>query len=321
MKKLLFSAAALCCFVSAHAQWANGSGATATTTDITQPINRTGNVGIGTFTPKSKLDLGGNFAFDAAAPNKISLYWQANNNYYGFGISPGSLDYFTAGHHRFLAFDAAGTLKEAFYIGQNGNVGIGTTAPKSRLDLAGGFGAPGDAPNKINLYWQSSNNYYGFGVSAGNLDYFSSGTHRFHAFDAGGTLRETFSIGQSGNVVIGTPTPAAGVTQGNYKLNVWGPARANEIVVNTTGADFVFADNYRLRPLKEVEQFITANNHLPEIPSAKEMQENGMAVGELQTKLLQKVEELTLYVIEQNKQLQELKEENQELKTEVQKLK
>jgi hypothetical protein len=98
--------------------------------------------------------------------------------------------------------------------------------------------------------------------------------------------------GGNGNVTIGTPAPSG--TQGDYKLNVWGRARANEVVVNTTDADFVFADNYRLRPLGEVEQFITANDHLPEIPSAKEMQENGMAVGELQTKLLQKVEELTL---------------------------
>jgi hypothetical protein len=132
-------------------------------------------------------------------------------------------------------------------------------------------------------------------------------------------VNNAFVVQNRGHVVIGTPAPTG--PQGDYKLNVWGRARANEIVVNTNGADFVFAKNYRLRPLEEVEQFITANNHLPEIPSAKEMQANGMAVGELQTKLLQKVEELTLYVIEQNKQLQELKKENQEMKEKVEKLK
>jgi hypothetical protein len=87
-----------------------------------------------------------------------------------------------------------------------------------------------------------------------------------------------------------------------------GSVRANEIVVNTTGADFVFEDDYKLRPLNEVETFIKENNHLPEIPSAAEMTEEGMKVGELSKTLLQKVEELTLYMIE-------LKKENEELKS------
>jgi|GEM_PF-3092091 len=130
------------------------------------------------------------------------------------------------------------------------------------------------------------------------------------------------TIRHTGSVVVGTPV--SGAPLDNYKLNVFGGVRANSIVVNTNGADFVFANNYRLRPLSEVEFFIKRNHHLPEIAPAAQMQEEGVSVGELQTQLLQKVEELTLYLIEQNKeivamkrQLQELKTENNELKTAV----
>lgn len=90
--------------------------------------------------------------------------------------------------------------------------------------------------------------------------------------------------------------------------------RAEEIIVETTGADFVFADDYRLRPLSEVEMFITENKHLPEIQSAQEMQEKGVSVSELQTKLLQKIEELTLYLIQQEETIQELRQKVEQLK-------
>jgi hypothetical protein len=106
---------------------------------------------------------------------------------------------------------------------------------------------------------------------------------------------------------IGTSNP-------QYTLDVNGSIRAKEILVETTGADFVFADNYRLRPLSEVEAFITENKHLPEIQSAQEMQENGVSVSELQTKLLQKIEELTLYLIQQEQIIQELRQEVEQFK-------
>lgn len=94
----------------------------------------------------------------------------------------------------------------------------------------------------------------------------------------------------------------------DYLLDVNGAVRANEIVVNTTGADFVFADDYRLHSLDSVQNFINKNKHLPDVPSAKEMQENGMGVAKMNQLLLQKVEELTLYMIELKKitELQQL---------------
>jgi hypothetical protein len=93
----------------------------------------------------------------------------------------------------------------------------------------------------------------------------------------------------------------------HYKLDVEGTVRAHEVRVNTnTGADFVFAENYTLKTLDEVHSFIKTNRHLPEIPSAVEMIENGLDIGEFQIKLLQKIEELTLYVIAQDKRIEEL---------------
>ena len=88
-----------------------------------------------------------------------------------------------------------------------------------------------------------------------------------------------------------------------------GTIRASEIIVSTTGADFVFADDYELRPLSEVKTFIQENKHLPEIKSAQEMQENGVGINELQTQLLQKIEELTLYILQQEERIKALEAE------------
>jgi len=103
-----------------------------------------------------------------------------------------------------------------------------------------------------------------------------------------------------GKVGIGTTAP-------EYDLDVNGTIRAREVLVNIEfGADFVFEENYALRSLNEVHSFIQANKHLPEIPSAAEMVSNGLDMGEFQIKLLQKIEELTLYIIEQDQRIKEL---------------
>lgn len=127
----------------------------------------------------------------------------------------------------------------------------------------------------------------------------------------------------SGNVGIGTTNP------GTYKLAVEGIIGAREVVVTTDAwADFVFEPDYNLMPLNELDNYIQENKHLPEIPTTEEVEENGISVGEMNAKLLQKIEELTLYAIQQQEVIELLKIENgvqkqgyNELKNEIEELK
>ena len=79
------------------------------------------------------------------------------------------------------------------------------------------------------------------------------------------------------------------------------------------GSDFVFEKDYKLRSIGDLETFIKENKHLPDIPSANDVKENGIDLGEMDAKLLQKIEELTLYIIEQQKQLEELRTQIEKL--------
>jgi hypothetical protein len=101
-------------------------------------------------------------------------------------------------------------------------------------------------------------------------------------------------------------------------LDVNGTIRAKEVKIEATGwADFVFDNDYRLPGLSEVESHIKEYKHLPGIPSEQEVLENGINVAEMQIKLLQKIEELTLYVIEQDRQNKDLQKQIDELKVQL----
>jgi hypothetical protein len=116
-------------------------------------------------------------------------------------------------------------------------------------------------------------------------------------------LKERARFNQYGNLLIGKTTQS----NINYYLDVGGAIRANEVVVNTNGADYVFEPDYKLMPLTDLERFLKERKHLPGIVPAAEMQQEGVGLGELNTKLLEKVEELTLHLINQNKQLEEVR--------------
>ncbi|MDW7692785.1 hypothetical protein R9C00_11375 [Flammeovirgaceae bacterium SG7u.111] len=130
-------------------------------------------------------------------------------------------------------------------------------------------------------------------VSSGPILRLSSGTET-----ANQGVR--FTVANNGAVGIGT------LTLEDYMLSVNGKIRAKQIKVETGWSDFVFEEDYNLRSIKDVESFIKKNQHLPDIPSAKEVEENGVNLGEMDSKLLQKIEELTLYIIEQNKRIEKL---------------
>ena len=176
-------------------------------------------------------------------------------------------------------------------IQPNGNVGIGLTTPYARLHIYGGALRLGvgtsEAGRAANVLEFGDNSYVKIG------EWQKDNTLSFKAHSYSFTL---------GNVGIGITSPS-------YKLDVAGTIRAQELIVETTGADFVFAEDYNLRPLSEVKAFIQENKHLPEIKSAQEMQENGVSVSELQTQLLQKIEELTLYILQQEERIKALEAE------------
>ena len=118
-----------------------------------------------------------------------------------------------------------------------------------------------------------------------------------------------------GNIGIGTSAP------GTFKLAVEGKIGAREIRVTTTNPwpDYVFGEQYKLKSLATLEGFIKKNNHLPNMPSAKEVNDNGIELGNMNTRVVEKIEELTLYVIELNKRMAKLEKENARLRNQFKK--
>ncbi|WP_051416627.1 hypothetical protein [Asinibacterium sp. OR53] len=124
-----------------------------------------------------------------------------------------------------------------------------------------------------------------------------------------------FTLQPNGNIGIGTAAP------GDYQLAVEGTigARKLKVVATSPWADYVFDPAYRLRPLQEVEQFIYTYKHLPEVPTADNVKQEGVDVGETQTVLLKKIEELTLYLIDINKKMEALSKENEIMRQQIEK--
>ncbi len=122
---------------------------------------------------------------------------------------------------------------------------------------------------------------------------------------------DRFFVDNAGNVSIGGTPPPPG-----YRLAVKGKIAATDFNVVASGSwpDYVFADDYKLRTLEETEAFIKINKHLPNIPAAAVVDKEGFALGEMQKKMMEKIEELTLYLIEANKSIQRQQQEINELK-------
>jgi hypothetical protein len=105
-----------------------------------------------------------------------------------------------------------------------------------------------------------------------------------------------------------------GTTAPTHELTVIGTVSAKEILVTASGADYVFDPAYQLESLDKVASYVTEHHHLANIPSAREMQDGGLSVGEMQMKLLAKIEELTLHMIKADERIRQLEEQNRVLR-------
>lgn len=191
----------------------------------------------------------------------------------------------------------------------NGNVGIGTFSPTSKLDVVGVNAQVSLSPNSMATVNFRTPSHVQLAISSDiNLPFTTS-------FQAKHSVLEGFAYPIAlnplgGNVGIGTTNP-------DQKLAVKGKIHAEEVIVDLlVPADYVFQkyytgtsalkSEYVMPTLAEVEAYTKANNYLPNVPSAQEIKANGLQLGEMSNILLQKVEELTLYIIEQNKKIEAL---------------
>jgi len=263
-----------------------------------------GNVGIGTVSPSypltinnttsAHIDLTGGASQNGilfepvSSANQFYLYNGNSNANPGFGLYDNT------------------TAAWRMWINNSGNIGIGMTSPTVPLQ----FGNAGSFPYPIvGLYDGGTSVKYGLGINlSGGID--GSGGLITYTGDRGFIIRndnivgtENFSVDHTGdtyirgNVGIGTKTP-------DTKLAVLGTIHANEVKVDLSvpGPDYVFDTDYKLTGLSELKAYVAKNHHLPEIPSAKQMAKDGLNLGDMNTKLLKKVEELTLYLIEKDNQ-------------------
>ena len=181
-------------------------------------------------------------------------------------------------------------------------VGIGTKSPTAKLDIG--------KSNLENAFSVGSSNeggriYTSYENNSGMLNFTEHDDPFVLSFTQASTNTNEKIIFDQGNFGIGT------TTMGSHKLAVEGSIGAREIKVEANGwSDFVFENTYQLPSLKEVENHIQQKGHLKDIPSAKEVEENGIFLGEMDAKLLQKIEELTLYTIAQEKKILSLENKN-----------
>lgn len=267
------------------------------------PWSLTGNIGIGTTNPQNRLEIQTDMPSEGLTIKQINIgaaglkfeNLTSNISWGLFGLGFGD----AAGSGNFALYNLTASQCRFLINGGTGNVGIGTTTPlDNRLAINAAVG-----DNGIECRVGSNSNliYRGINMSNGI---------------------ETFQVWGNGNTVIhctqASPTDHAFVVVDAFgPPNTWvknfivrrnGTVHAREIFVNLSSwPDYVFKTQYNLMPLEELDRFIKINHHLPNVPSAKEVEEEGLGLGDLSKIQMEKIEELTLYILELNKEIENLK--------------
>lgn len=242
------------------------------------------------------------FDYLNSSGSQKAITWNTSLHSAGFGhrwisVDPGNLTTLNL-----QARHNSATWRDVMVINSLGNIGIGNSAPAYKFDVTGSWAFRQDGyfyNSTAYAHETSSGQYLHFKISQGK-GYVGMNSSNSLILQSNG-----------GNVGIGTLNP-------DHKLDVKGSVHATEVIVNVNvPADYVFEETYSLKSLDEVETFVKEHYHLPGIPSAKELKESGWEVGEMGNKLLEKVEELTLYLIAMKKQNDEMKKEIEELKAKL----
>jgi hypothetical protein len=280
-------------------------------------VNSAGNVGLGTFgSPVQKLHL----AQDLSPTIRME---QFGGQIGPFSFPPQLWDIqaddeaflvrdVTHGGHEPLIIEG-GAPAASFVIGANGKVGLGTFSPQGNLhifgaankDIFNGMGPDLNAGPAFNFGY--SGNSFGPGTGFFNVRGANSGVNPSLRFAT--VNQQRMIITNTGRVGIGTLAPAQQLhVSGNIRTD--GSFIAGGTTLNVP--DYVFEPDYQLMPLTELAAYVEKEKHLPDIPSAQEIKEQGVNVNELQMQLLKKVEELTLYTLEQEKTIEVLTRGNQQ---------
>ncbi|KQR70899.1 hypothetical protein [Pedobacter sp. Leaf176] len=265
-----------------------------------------GNIGIGTTTNPYKLNINGpamvNGAIISSVNNAIGGVLELKNPFktantasstwrvYNMGGNYGNSLQFWA--YSDLSCENGGLCANRFTLMDNGNVGIGSFNPTGALEIMR-LSSYGDEKGALKIKSTAADQFVYFSY----LDAFNSGS--IQAIKPGVGAQNLLLNAQGGNIGIGTTNPTE-------KLAVNGNVRAKEIKVETVNwPDYVFDQDYKILGLQELDAYIRVNKHLPDMPSAKEAELNGIELGEMNKLLLKKVEELTLHLIEKDKALVE----------------
>jgi hypothetical protein len=272
----------------------NGNAGTAVMT-----LLNTGKVGINHMSPLYPLHVTGTIATTSMFVNDVSnsaqIRLNSNGTYFGKIGNPSAQVWS-------LGYGGSGTDINPVLSWTISGVGINRTDPVYPLHVNGNIGTTGmlvaDTYNAAQIRLNSSGSFYGK-IGSPTPQIWSLGYG-----NAGTDITQVINWNSSGIVGIGT----ANLPSSAYKLLVNGKIKAEEVNVLVDVADYVFEPHYDLRSLEEVEAYIKENKHLPGVPGKAEVDVTGFEVGFMTNKVLEKVEELTLYIIELKKENKELKE-------------
>jgi hypothetical protein len=204
---------------------------------------------------------------------------------------------------------------DRFVINSSGNVGIGSTSPSGLLHV--------NTPNSTSTGFLIDYNYTGSSSSMATLIRINSSVATATAFAVhrkdGSTEYNGFTVMANGQTLIGQHGPPT--VHNDASLSVDGKVICRDFYVlsNAVWPDYVFANEYKLPSLKDVQSFYNANKHLPGVPTAKEIEEKGININEMSTIQMQKIEELTIYLVQLKEEVEQLKKENELLKNKLNK--